>query len=122
MYRFIVAMILCCFGASAFAAGAEGGSAQQVFIDPTRPPGPGISVRAKQKKYSLQSILYSTTSSRSLAIINGKSYAVGDSTPFGVLERIDRDGIVVRGGRGSEYATRVVNLHRDLNKQMVAGN
>ncbi|MGB5324147.1 MAG: hypothetical protein WBN40_01815 [Pseudomonadales bacterium] len=95
---------------------AEGQRSPGSFVDPTRPPGQVSIAKPQAKTYRLQSILYSTVSSRSLAIINGKSYAIGEQTPLGLLEQIDRDSISLRGA-----GKRVVKLHRDLNKQMVAG-
>lgn len=113
MFRIVSIVIFCL---SCQSAAAEGQSLAGEFVDPTRPPGQVSVAKAQAKSYRLQSILYSTVSSRSLAIINGKSYAIGEQTPLGVLEGIDRDSISLRGA-----SQRVVNLHRDLNKQMVAG-
>lgn len=106
-----------CFVAATLAA-RPGFAGPPAFSDPTRPPSARGSVATSvQQQKSLQSILYSNTRGRSLAIINGKTYAVGERSPLGVINSIDRDGITVAGGNGQ----RVVKLHRDLNKQMVAG-
>ncbi|NNM10998.1 MAG: hypothetical protein HKO60_03635 [Pseudomonadales bacterium] len=113
MYRLIVAVVSFVFAGACLAENSVPGAG---FIDPTRPPGKTADAQRASKQHQLQSILYSTNSRRSLAIINGKSYAVGDRSPFGVIKSISRDGVSV-----GESGQRLVKLHRELNKQMVAG-
>lgn len=73
----------------------------ETLRDPTRPPsvfemGPAGSAQPAEAEPRLQSVLISPT--RRIAVISGKTVAVGDSFGAGEVVRISENEVVIRSG------------------------
>ena len=98
------------------AAGASATAFAQGLADPTRPPqvapaGDGDAAGAAKSAHRLQSVLFSST--RKLAVIDGKTVPLGGEIGGAILTSINENGVTLR--RGAE--TETLRLHPDVDKK-----
>lgn len=116
----IVALILALFLTSTGARAAG---------DPTQPPGvfaepttSGVSESVNVSR--LQSVILHKKGKKSLALIDGQTYAVGDMVGDAKLVKISERSVILRGSRGKEelLLTPEVEVTPVIKKKMTGPN